>query len=158
MMRHACAWAAVGDGGAGGGAGLAPEVVAQDKPIHILDTEPAPAQIVGGTYFLVGGLVAAMVRNRHTAPVQLTLRAWVFDQSGRLKGTNAFCIAELLERGTRRMFNSTLEVRDLLSTDAVTVSVERVVPSAAIGRRPNRSRPACGWRGTPCAAAAGRCV
>ena len=103
------------------------DVAAQDKPIRVLDTEPAPAQIEDGTYFLVGGLVATKVRNRHTAPVQVTLRAWVFDQAGRLKGTNAFCVAELLDRGTRRMFNASLEVRDLRSTDSVTVAVERVV-------------------------------
>jgi hypothetical protein len=94
--------------------------VAQDRPIDILDTVPAPARIEGGIFFLVGGLVATMVRNRHTAPVQVTLRAWVFDQSGRLKGTNAVCTAELLDRGTRRAFNAPLEVR-------VTVAVERVV-------------------------------
>ena len=44
-------------------------LVAQDKPVYVVDTDPAPAQIEDGTFFLVGGLVATMVRNRHTAPV-----------------------------------------------------------------------------------------
>ena len=102
-------------------------LVAQDKPVYVVDTDPAPAQIEGGTFFLVGGLVATSVRNRHTAPVWVTLRAWVFDQAGRFKGTNAYCVAELLDRGTRRVISAPLDVRDLVSTDSVTVAVERVI-------------------------------
>ncbi len=101
-------------------------IIAQDKPVHVVDTDPAPAQIEGGTFFLVGGLVATSVRNRHTAPVWVTLRAWVFDQAGRFKGTNAYC-AEWLDRGTRRVISAPLDVRDLVSTDSVTVAVERVI-------------------------------
>ena len=102
-------------------------LVAQDKPIYVIDTDPAPAQIDGGTFFLVGGLVATMVRNRHTAPVWVTLRSWVFDQSGRFKGTQAYCVAESFGRGTRRVISAPLDVRDLISTDSVTVAVERVI-------------------------------
>jgi len=101
--------------------------VAQDRPVYVLDTDPAPAQIDGGTFFLMGGLVATMVRNRHTAPVQVTLRAWVFDQGGRFKGTNAHCVAEWLDRGTKRVISAPLDVRDLTSTDWVTVAIERVI-------------------------------
>ena len=100
---------------------------AQDKPIYVVDTDPAPAQIEGGTFFLVGGLVATMVRNRHTAPVWVTLRFWVFDQSGRFKGTHAYCVAESFDRGIRRVTSASLDVRDLVSTDSVTVAVERVI-------------------------------
>jgi hypothetical protein len=104
----------------------APELLAQDKPIYVVDTDPAPVQIEGGTFFLFGGLVATKVRNRHTAPVQVTLRLWVFDQAGRLKGVNSYCVPEWLDRGMRRAVNVSLEVRDLVSTDSVTVGVERV--------------------------------
>ena len=102
-------------------------LVAQDRPVHVVDTDPAPAEIEGGTFFLVGGLVATSVRNRHTAPVRVTLRAWVFDQAGRFKGTNAYCVAEWLDRGTRRVISAPLDVGDLLSSDSVTVAVERVI-------------------------------
>ena len=102
-------------------------LVAQDKPVYLVDTDPAPAQVEGGTFFLVGGLVVTMVRNRHTAPVWVTLRSWVFDQSGRFKGTNAYCVTESLDRGTRRVISAPLDVGDLVSTDSVTVAVERVI-------------------------------
>ena len=93
----------------------------------MIDTDPAPVRIEEGTFFLVGGLVAAMVRNRHTAPVLISLRSWVFDQAGRFKGTNAYCVPEWLDRGTRRVISTPLDVRDLVSTDSVTVAVERVI-------------------------------
>jgi hypothetical protein len=104
----------------------APELFAQDRPIDVIDTEPAPARIDGGTFFLVGGQVRIMVRNRHTSPVLVTLRLWVFDQAGRLKGVNSYCVPEWFERSMRRAINVSLEVRDLVSTDSVTVGVERV--------------------------------
>ena len=100
-------------------------LVAQDRPVHIVDTTPAPAEIVEGTFFLFGGLVRASVRNRHTAPLLITLRFWVFDQRGRLKGTNAYCVSELFDRGIRRVVSVSLDVRDLDSTDTVSVAVER---------------------------------
>ena len=103
------------------------DLAAQDKPIHVVDTDPAPAQIEGGTFFLAGGLVSTMVRNRHSAPVLITLRAWVFDHAGRFKGTNSYCVPDWLDRGTRRVSSAPLDVRDLVSTDSVTVAVERVV-------------------------------
>ena len=102
-------------------------LVAQDRPVYVVDTDPAPAQIEDGTFFLVGGLIATMVRNRHTSPVQVTLRAWVFDQAGRFKGTNVHCVAEWFDRGTRRLVNASLDVRDLASTDSVAVGIERVI-------------------------------
>ena len=100
---------------------------AQDKPVAVLDTDPMPVSIEAGTFFLVGGQVTVSVRNRHTAPVIPTLRAWVFDQRGRLKGTTSYCITEWLDRGTRRLLSFTLDVDGLLSTDDVTVGVEQVV-------------------------------
>ena len=100
-------------------------LVAQDRPVHVVDTTPAPAEIVEGTFFLFGGVLRTSVRNRHTAPVLVTLRAWVFDHDGRLKGTNSYCVGELLERGTRRVVTAPLDVRGLLSTDSVSVAVER---------------------------------
>jgi hypothetical protein len=103
------------------------DLVAQDRPVYVVDTDPAPARIEGGTFFLVGGLVATSVRNRHTAPVWITLRAWVFDQAGRLKGTNTYCVAEWLDRGTRRVISAPLDVGGLVSSDSVTVAVERVI-------------------------------
>ena len=133
-------------------------LVAQDRPIYVVDTNPAPAEIVEGTFFLFGGLVRTSVRNRHTAPVRVTLRFWVFDQSGRLKGTNAYCVAELFDRGTRRVISVPLDVRDLVSTDSVTVAVERVI---ADGRQwtmadsaedgVSLARPARAWRRRPVA-------
>jgi len=102
-------------------------LVAQDKPVYVVDTDPAPARIEEGTFFLIGGLMATSVRNRHTAPVLITLRAWVFDQAGRFKGTNSYCVAEWLERGTRRVLSAPLDVRDLVATDSVSVAVERVI-------------------------------
>lgn len=105
---------------------------ALDRPIRIVETDPAPARIDDGTYFFVGGLVTSMVRNRHTAPVRVTLRAWVFDQAGRMKGTNAYCVPERLERGTRRVISLPLEVRGLAATDSVTVAVERVVSDRVV--------------------------
>ena len=102
-------------------------LVAQDKPVYIVDTDPAPAQIEGGTFFLVGGLIATMVRNRHTSPVQVTLRAWESYQAGRFKGTNVHCVADWFDRGTRRLVNAPLDVRDLASTDSVAVAIERVI-------------------------------
>ena len=108
------------------GLAAATGLLAQDRPIGVVDTDPAPARIEGGTYFFVGGLVSSMVRNRHTAPVRVTLRAWVFDQAGRFKGTNAYCVPEWLERGTRRVISASLDVRGLAATDSVTVGIERV--------------------------------
>jgi hypothetical protein len=119
--RRACATAALAAVLA-----CAPDLFAQDKPIRVVDTDPAPAQIEGGTFFLFGGLVSTMVRNRHTSPVLVTLRLWVFDQAGRLKGVNSYCVPEWLDRGLRRVISVSLEVRDLVSTDSVTVGVERV--------------------------------
>lgn len=108
-------------------AGCARDVVAQDRPVVILDTDPAPAEIVDGTFFLSGGQVTMRVRNRHTSFVDLTLRVWVFDHDGRFKGTNSSCIPEPLERGTRRVISVILDVRDIASTDAAVVGVERAV-------------------------------
>lgn len=101
-------------------------LVAQDRPVHVVDTTPAPAEIVEGTFFVFGGVLRTSVRNRHTAPVLVTLRAWVFDHAGRLKGTNAYCVGDLLDRGGRRVVTAPLDVRDLVSTDSVSVAVERV--------------------------------
>jgi hypothetical protein len=100
-------------------------LVAQDRPVRVVDTAPAPAEIVEGTFFLFGGVLRTTVRNRHTAPVLVTLRAWVFDHDGRLKGTNSYCNGESLERGDRRVVTAPLDIRDLASTDSVSVAVER---------------------------------
>ena len=117
-------------------------LVAQDRPVYVVDTDPAPAQVEDGTFFLVGGLIATMVRNRHTAPVQVTLRAWVFDQAGRFKGTNVHCVAEWFDRGTRRLINAPLDVRDLASTDSVAVAIVRVIADRRERRAPGaRPRP-----------------
>ena len=118
-------------------------LVAQDKPVYVVDTDPAPAQIEGGTFFLVGGLVATMVRNRHTAPVWVTLRSWVFDQSGRFKGTNAYCVAESLDRGTRRVISAPLDVaRPGLDRLGDRGRRTRDLGAAASGRWPTRPKTA----------------
>ena len=121
---------------------------AQDKPIYVVDTDPAPAQIEGGTFFLVGGLVATMVRNRHTAPVWVTLRFWVFDQSGRFKGTHAYCVAESFDRGMRRVTSASLDVRDLVSTDSVTVAVDRVIADGRQWTMADSAEDGVAWRGS----------
>jgi len=100
---------------------------AQDKPVSIVDTDPMPVAIQAGTFFLMGGQVTLSVRNRHSAPVFFTLRAWVFDQAGRFKGTTSYCTAEWLDRNTRRIQSFALDVDGLVSTDDVTVGVEQVV-------------------------------
>jgi len=107
--------------------GFAVPAVAQDRPIIVVDSDPAPARVEGGTFFLFGGSVVAMVRNRHTSPVLVTLRLWVFDQAGRLKGTNTYCTPDWFDRGTRRAIRVLLEVRDLVSTDNVSVGVVEVI-------------------------------
>jgi hypothetical protein len=106
---------------------FAQSAAAQDKPVSVVDTDPMPVSIEAGTFFLFGGQVTLSVRNRHTAPVIVTLRAWVFDQRGRLKGTTSYCVAEWIDRGTRRVLSFTLDVAGLVSTDDVTVGVEQVV-------------------------------
>jgi hypothetical protein len=100
---------------------------AQDKPISVVDTDPMPVMVEGGTFFLFGGQVAVSVRNRHTERVLVTLRAWVFDQRGRLKGTTSYCMGEWLDRGTRRVQSFALDVQGLVSSDEVSVGVEQVI-------------------------------
>ena len=98
---------------------------AQDKPVHVIYTDPAPAAIEEGTYFQQTGLVAMAVRNRHTAPVFVTIRAWVFSENGRLRGTTTVCVAEPLERDTKRASSLSLDMPGLESSDAVAVAVVR---------------------------------
>lgn len=106
---------------------FAQSAAAQDKPVSVVDTDPMPVSVEAGTFFLFGGQVTLSVRNRHTAPVIATLRAWVFDQRGRLKGTTSYCVAEWIDRGTRRVLSFNLDVAGLVSSDDVTVGVEQVV-------------------------------
>jgi hypothetical protein len=104
----------------------AAELRAQDRPVYVVDTDPAPAMIQGGTFFLVGGQLALSVSNRHSAPILVTLRAWVFDQAWRLKGTHTHCLPEWLDRGIRRVVTMAVEVRNLTATDNVVVGIDRV--------------------------------
>ena len=110
---------------------VAPLARGQDKPVLVADTDPAPVVIDGGTFFLASGQVAMSVRNRHTAPVLVTLRAWVFDRNGRLRGTGTYCVPEWLDRGTRRVMTMMLGVQDIETSDEVVVAVD----SAASDRR-----------------------
>jgi len=96
---------------------------AQDKPVHVIYTDPAPAAIDEGTYFQQTGLVAMAVRNRHTSPLFVTIRAWAFSENGRLKGTTTVCVSEPLDRDTRRISSLSLEAPGLESSDAVAVAV-----------------------------------
>lgn len=98
-------------------------VAAQDKPVHVVYTDPAPVEIEEGTFFQETGLVTMAVRNRHTLPLIVTIRAWAFIESGRLRGTTTLCVSEPLDRGTKRISSLSLEVRGLETSDAVAVAV-----------------------------------
>jgi hypothetical protein len=98
-------------------------VAAQDKPVHVVDTDPAPVAIEEGIFFQQTGLVTMAVRNRHTSPLIVTIRAWAFTDSGRLRGTTTLCVSEPLDRGTKRISSLSLEVRGLETSDGVAVAV-----------------------------------
>ena len=105
---------------------------AQDRPVHVIDTDPARVAVDGGTFFLAGSQVAVSVRNRVGEPVLVTLRAWAFDQDGRFKGSTTYCTPEWLDRGTRRLTTLSLETGGLQASDRVVVGV---LHAAAARRR-----------------------
>ncbi len=100
---------------------------AQDRPILTLTPESSPVVLDEGIFFLVGQLASMSVSNRYTEPVLVRLRAWIFDQAGRFKGTNGYCSGEWLDRSMRRVISIPIEVRDLTSTDTVVASIDSVL-------------------------------
>jgi hypothetical protein len=71
--------------------------------------------------------LSVSVTNQHAAPLQFTLRIWVFDQSERLRGTMLYCVNTPLDRSMRGVFYVPLDIRGVTPRDRGVVTVESVV-------------------------------
>jgi hypothetical protein len=76
--------------------------------------------------------VSVSVSNRHATPVTFTLRVWIFDQGGNLRGTSSYCVDTPLDRTMRGIYYVPLEIRGVTARDRGVISVESAMAARVL--------------------------
>ena len=97
---------------------------AADRPARVITPEGSPIWLdPQQTLVFDTPLLAVMVRNEESQPVNYALRLWVFDESAQLKGTQDFCTYDAMGGHSRGRIVVPITIAGVTLRDSTVVSV-----------------------------------